>query len=66
MRQEMMGLWNGSGISWTMCKQTAPRSRHFITQFVSGQMLFLTPNQECQSTDGITEHMDIVQINYYL
>jgi len=22
-----MGFWDGSGISWTICKQSAPRSR---------------------------------------
>jgi len=26
MRQEMMGFWDGSGISWTICKQSVPRS----------------------------------------
>ena len=27
----MMGFWDGSGISWTTCKQSAPRSRHITT-----------------------------------
>ena len=27
----MMGLWDGSGISWTICKQSAPRSRQITT-----------------------------------
>jgi len=27
MRQAMMTFWDGSVISWTMCKQGAPRSR---------------------------------------
>ena len=31
MRQEMMGFWDGSGISWTICKQSAPRSRQITT-----------------------------------
>ena len=26
-----MGLWDGSGISWTTCKQSAPRSRQTTT-----------------------------------
>ena len=30
-----------SGISWTICKQSAPRSRHVITEFFTGLMLFL-------------------------
>ena len=28
---EMMGFWDGSGISWTICKQSAPRSRQINT-----------------------------------
>jgi len=31
MRQEMMGFWDGSGISWTICKQSAPRCRQLTT-----------------------------------
>ena len=46
----------GSGISWTICKSFAPHSRqprqYPITQFFTGRMLFLTPNQQCQSTEG--------------
>ena len=26
--------------------------RHLITQFFTGRMFFLTPNQQCQSTEG--------------
>jgi len=58
MRQEMMGFWDGSGISWAICKQSAPRSRQIttsiphITEFFTDRMLFLTPNQQCQSTEG--------------
>ena len=45
-----------SGISWTICKQSAPRSREITTprshnSIFTGQMLFLTPNQQCQSTE---------------
>jgi len=47
---------SGSGISWTICK-FAPRSRPTTTpapttQFFTGQMPFLPPNQQCQSTEG--------------
>ena len=58
-----MGFGNfgdGGGISWTICKQSAPRcraDRHqhlIISQFFTGRMLFLTPNQQRQSTEGIT------------
>ena len=55
LMQEMMG---GSGISWTICKSFAPHSRQITTPvphhsiFFTGRMLFLTPNQQCQSTEG--------------
>ena len=53
----MMGFGDGSGISWTTCKQSAPRSRQVTTptphlSIVTGRLLFLTPNQRCQSTEG--------------
>ena len=28
MQQGMMAFWDGSGVSWTACKQSAPRSLH--------------------------------------
>ena len=46
-----------SGISWTICKQSAPCSRQITTpaphhsKLFTGQMLFLTPSQQCQSTE---------------
>ena len=54
----MMGVWDGSGISWTICKQSAPRSRQTTTptphhSILTGRKLFLTPNQQCQSTEGM-------------
>jgi len=57
MMQEMTGFWVGSGISWTTCKQSAPRSRQKTTptphhSIFTGQMLFPKPNQQCQSTEG--------------
>jgi len=59
MRQEMMGFGDGSGISWTVCKQSAPRSRQITMpaphhSFFTGRMLFLPPkpNQQYQSTEG--------------
>jgi len=49
--------WGGSGISWTICKSFAPRSRQITTltphhSIFTGRMLFLTPNQHCQSTEA--------------
>jgi len=54
----MMTFADGSGISWTICKQPAPRSRQITTstphQSIStGWMLLLMPNQQCQSTEGM-------------
>ena len=53
-----MGFWDGSGISWTICKQSAPHSRpitmptpHHST--FTGRMPFLMPNEQCRSTAGI-------------
>ena len=48
---------DGSGISWTICKQSAPRSTQITTStphhsIFTGLMLFLTPNQQYQSTEG--------------
>ena len=50
-----MGFWDGSGIRWTICKQSAPRSRQITTptphhSIFTGQVLFLMLNQQCQST----------------
>ena len=51
----MTGIWDGSGISWTMCKQSAPRCRQ-ITAPTAHHSIFtgrmLSPNQQCQSTEG--------------
>jgi len=46
-------------ISWTICKQSAARSRQTTTSaphhsIFTGQMLFLTPNKRCLSTEGYT------------
>jgi len=46
---------SGSGISWAICK-SAPHSRqprqHPTTQFFTGRMPFLPPNQQRQSIEG--------------
>jgi len=51
------GVLGHSGISWTTQKQSAPRSRQITTStphhsIFTGHMLFLTSNQQCQSTEG--------------
>jgi len=49
---------SGSDISWAICK-SAPRSsqqcQHPTAQFFTGQMLFLPPNQQRQSTEGVDQ-----------
>ena len=52
----MIRFWDNSGISWIICKQCAPRSRQTITpiphhSIFTGEMLFLMPKQQCQSTE---------------
>jgi len=52
-----MGFGDGSGISWTIGKQSAPRCRQLTTptphrSIFTGRVLFLTPNQQCHSTGG--------------
>ena len=48
---------SGSGISWAMCNSaphpSQPRQRP-TTQFFTGQIPFLPPNQQRQSTEGTT------------
>ena len=51
-----MGFWDGSGISWTICKQSAPHCRQITTptphqSMFTGRVRFLTPNQQYQSSD---------------
>ena len=58
-----MGFWDGSGISWTICKQSAHRSRYITTStphhsIFTGRMLFPMPNKQCpkhwRQTEGTT------------
>ena len=51
------GVSGCSGISWTICKQSAPRSRQITTptphhSIFTGCMLVLTTNQQYRSTEG--------------
>ena len=57
LEQEIM---SGSGICWAMCK-SAPHPRqprqHPTTQFFTGRMPFLLPNQQRQSTEQLSQKM---------
>jgi len=60
-----MGFWDGSGISWTIFKQSAPHSRQITTSthrhsIFTGRMLLLMPNQQCQSTEGNSDTSNII------
>jgi len=51
------GVLGCSGISWTICKQSMPRSKQITTptphhSIFTGHMLFLSPSQQCQDTEG--------------
>jgi len=65
MRQEMMAFGDAVASAGPYANDLhfAPDRQphqHLITQFFTGQMLFLTPNQQCQSTAGIT--MDCTEL----
>ena len=53
---------SGNGISWAICK-SASRSRQIIMPVPTTQVFYwsdtLTPNQQCQSTEGISKQLDI-------
>jgi len=53
---------SGSGICWVICK-SAPHPRqprqHPTTQFFTGRMPFLPPNQQRQSSEGTYTASDI-------
>ena len=54
---------SGSGISWAVCK-SAPCSRQITmpaptTQFFTGRMPFLLPNQQCHSIEGIYKQIQL-------
>jgi len=57
LQQEIV---SGSGICWAICK-SAPHPRqpcqHPTTQFFTGRMPFLPPNQQRQSTEGILTYL---------
>jgi len=47
------GVWDGSGISWTICKQSAPRSRQ-ITMPAPHHSVFLQAGcPSCQPTNSV-------------
>jgi len=53
----MMGFLDAVASAGPLCKQSAPHSRQITTptphhSIFTGRMLFLTPSQQCQSTEG--------------
>ena len=65
----MMGFWDRFDISWTMWKQSALCCRQIATatphnSVFTGQMLFLTPSQQCQSSE-VTVTWAMVSANQF-
>ena len=61
----MMGFW---GISWTICRQSAPRCRQITIPTPHHsifRMLFLTPNQHCHSRTLIRKSYFVSQTRIY-
>jgi len=61
------GVLGCSGISWTICKQSAPHSRRITTptphhSMFTGRMLFVTSNQQCQCTEGRLSEVKTTQL----
>jgi len=58
MRQEMMGFWDAEVSAGPYANNLHLAPRHITTptphhSIFTGQMLFLMPNQQRQSTEGI-------------
>jgi len=49
MKQEIVGFWDGSGISWTICKQPATHSRQITTPTPH----FYRPDSCSRQTNGV-------------
>ena len=63
----MMGFWDAVASAGPYAGQAAPRCREITTptphhSIFTGQMLFLTPNQQCQSTEGSAASVTIGHI----
>ena len=62
----MMGFLGGSGISWTICKQSAPRTRQTDNHSNTSSLNFYKPYalpdaQPCHSTEGKDRNISILQ-----
>jgi len=56
MTQDMMGAAVASSGPYVNHLYTSGSTYQIITQFFTGWMLFLTPNQQCQNTEEITRN----------
>ena len=50
-----MGFWDGSGISWTICKQSAPCSRQ-ITTPIPQHSIFYRPDSFPDAQPTVSKH----------
>jgi len=62
MRQEMVGFWDAVASAANNLHLAPGRQphQHLISQFFAGRMLCLMPNQQCQSTEGRCNSLQIV------
>jgi len=50
------GVLGGIGISWTICKQSAPRSREITTPISSSHYFFYRPDALPDAKPTVTKH----------
>ena len=54
------GVWDGSAISWTICKQSAPHSRHITTP--TPQHLITHNSRKTNMQSNIQQHYQAVKL----
>jgi len=60
MKQEMMGWqWHQLDHMQITCTSLQTDNHATISSIFTGQMLFLMPNQECQSTEGKVKYLNL-------
>ena len=62
----MAGFWDGSGISWTICKQSAPGSRQIATPIPHRSIFYrlkALPSKELRERLGVDDIALVLQQN---
>ena len=55
-----MGFWDGGGISWTICKSSAPRSRQIATPTHTPSLSFYRPDALPDTQPTVSKHWSTV------